>query len=132
MCPNDVTQVGARCRRQIVEDRAVDRPERMARRPIDHTPVILWCLWYRLVHAKPGDEHRRRATRTRCVERDPFAIGRDPSVRDRLLRTRQHIALVSAHAIEQPDRVEASTETFDEDEALIDPLARSPAAVISQ
>ena len=81
----------------------------MARRPVDHTPVI---LWYRLLRAKPGDEHRRRRTRTRRVERDPFAVGRDPSVRDRLLWTRQNVALVSAHGIEQRDRVEARAEAF--------------------
>src|SRR5215203_4343776 len=129
MCPNDVAQVAARNRRQVVEDRAVSRPERMARRPVDHTPGV---LWYRLVHAKPGDEHPRRPTRRRGVECDPFAIGRDPSVRDRLLWTRQNVALVSAHGIEQCDRMDTRTEAFHDDEALIDPLARSPTPVISE
>src|SRR3954471_9558712 len=101
----------------------------MARRPIDHTPVI---RWYRFVPTKPGDEHRRRPTRTRGIERDPVAVGRDPSVRDRQLGTRQHIALVFTHGIEQRNRVGARTEAFHEDDALIDPLARSPTTVISE
>jgi hypothetical protein len=78
MCPNHVPQVAARSRPQVVEDRAVSRPERVTRRPIDHPPVILWDG---LVPAKPADEHRRRRTRARRVERDPFAVLAPETVR---------------------------------------------------
>jgi hypothetical protein len=99
----------------------------MTRESIHDHPVRLWNR----VFVQRGDIHIGRFPRRCRFERDPPAIRRQPRVRDRPFGIREEFTLLPAFGIDDRQRVQAR-EPLDDQQTFVQPLARPPAAIVSQ